>query len=249
MVESESCDLLHILIIFRKNKNMKNLDDIFYKSEPESESLYYLVNRGYRECQNQDQKDVLFVGLNPPEDEYRLEPTFDFYDVLDSFFIKLRKFIKTEAGLDVNDCAYTDLFYFRQTQYDKFWINEYDKECKSFLIEQLVYTEHKIREIIKPKVIVVLNSDAADYMGLEDNYRNESKSWMGYKCDWNRDLGCYVLKEINSDIPEIGSIPVQREIYILPASFLSLRSKHIKKLLGWQINRLVRMAKSNLGEV
>jgi hypothetical protein len=100
-----------------------------------------------------------------------------------------------------------------------------------------------IEVVLKPKLVVVCNSKAALFTGIEAFPENEpvENVWMGYKFEFNDKLGVHMVKGLQQD-SIIGSIytSVLINMPFLFTSTLTYMSKYVKENLAWQISRVLK---------
>jgi hypothetical protein len=218
------------------NKYTKQLDIIWqnevYKNDP---FLQTYINRGYA-LPKIKQADLLFIGLNPAGREEKGD-SFSYcikQAVIDhpNFYGRYDEFAK-QIG---ETWTFTDLFYFKET--DSKLLDKFLKQPLKiqFLVDQLRITQQIIEEI-KPKVIVVFNTKACMFFGLEQNHDTNQGIWMGYKenKDLYKQFGTPVLGSVESDLVKEMKHKIAPPIPIFFDSFISYQAKSSIKRLAWHI--------------
>lgn len=214
------------------------LNQIFsYKSEIEKNSE--IIERGFV-CSKIKKGKVLFVGINPSfpsgskieSFQYSIDKAVTEYPRHYSKFPDLIKDTKFSKSW-----TYIDLFQFRETDQKK--VADFAKKDPQFLVSQLRLT-HKIICEINPELIIVCNSGASDFFGINkwQNTKGWLNVWYGYDFEFDKDLGVDIIKSTNEN-----SILTQRDNFligmpILFTSTLTYMSKFDKRRLNWQINRI-----------
>lgn len=133
-----------------------------------------VMMRGYNICLNTIQKDILIVGYNPPfyqEDEGDQHPyLLPENETINHLLVSSQTNLRYKA-------AYIDLFSFRESDHQiankQVVLNP---QLFGYVIEQVCLTQNMIEELIRPKLIIVLNQDSWAYFGKLPQY-----TWMGYK--------------------------------------------------------------------
>lgn len=134
-----------------------------------------IMRRGYHICHNSTQKDILFVGYNPSFDKGEKVGNQHVYQLPDKETIKR---MLVSSLTDLRDrTAYIDLFSFRESNHQvankQIVLNP---QMFNYVIEQVCLSQNMIEEVIRPKVIIILNKDTWAYFGKLPEY-----TWMGYR--------------------------------------------------------------------
>lgn len=153
----------------------------------------FVKDRRFVFCENENQKDILITGINPSFNEKAppQEPKYLFEESINAkhnYWSSLKRIlISVENNISLIDqCAYTDLFYFRERDQAKLR-HEIIKSPigLNFLAAQLNITQHVIENKIKPKLILVKNKESAAYWGI---LSEKGIIWMGYEFEFLRSL-------------------------------------------------------------
>ncbi len=217
----------------------KKLTKLF-KYKAVQQEVQAIIDRGFVAAEFKKGK-ALFVGINPsftakdkPESYlYNIDQAITDYPKHYKHFKELVKDTKYE-----NDWTYIDLFQFRETNQKK--INLFFKQDIQFIVEQLRITHNTIYEL-KPEIIIVCNSTAANFFGINkttDTHGKLNNVWLGYEFNFNKEYGIYVIKNRISEsiIKDRKKIPIN--IPVLFTSTLTYMSKFDKERLNWQIQRI-----------
>jgi hypothetical protein len=124
-----------------------------------------------------EQRKVLFMGINPSHDGNVLDKheTTALPEYIDKGYFRHYYDLGKAIGINREDWTYQDLFYFRQTEQDKFPSNNIDFVCDHLRLSQAVI------EAINPRLIVVCNSGAGNFFGVNANNDRTEGVWMGYE--------------------------------------------------------------------
>lgn len=215
-------------------KYFKEIDRIF-QHKSKKEELNEIIKRGF--CYSEfEQKKLLFVGINPsylkdlkPENfHYNVYKAVIDYKKHYAKFLDLLKNTKYEK-----DWTYIDLFFFRETNQNI--ISKIINSDIDFIVNQLKLTNKIINEI-NPEIVVVCNSGASNFFGI--NKIKEENIWLGYKFTFDKDFGIEVVTNIDeksildntNDLQNIIGKP------FLFSSTLNYLDSHNKKRLNWIIN-------------
>lgn len=151
-----------------------------------------LNHRKYCYSENIEQKDILFLGLNPSFGEksvkratkYNIQKQLGVVLKQDSYFKRVLSTLQHQLfGIDlVDDFAYTDLFYYK-TNEKVSMVNRLIDDINGiiFLEDQLVVTQKLIENLIRPKVIVLTSWEVAIFMGVLG--KKGDFTWLGYDLD------------------------------------------------------------------
>lgn len=193
----------------------------------------FIKERGYAYADNV-KKDILITGFNPSFREGEQVgvihgPICNIWNnpKYDNYWGPVRK-ILSEGDLDLKDNAdYLDIFYFREMD-QKIFKNEILSRTEGvrFAAEQLNVTMHIVEDVIRPKLIVVKNKEAAAYWGRL--FDEKGLVWMGYRFEHIQNMECGELCRITGLIDSDERIaPEIKETNII-GSFV-LFSKHINQ--------------------
>lgn len=214
------------------------LSKIFsYKSEIHNNSE--IINRGFV-CSQIKKGKVLFVGINPSYTSDAKVESYQ-YDIEKAVTEYARHYSKfpnlIENTAFQNSWTYIDLFQFRETNQKK--VADFIKNDPQFLVSQLRLT-HKIICEINPELIIVCNSGASDFFGINklENTKGWQNVWFGYDFEFDKNLGVDIIKSKNKN----SILQEENEFLfgtpILFTSTLTYMAKFDKRRLNWQINRI-----------
>jgi len=201
----------------------------------------YLLDRGFvfQFDENQNDIDILFVGINPSYGGDKSEGQF--YSKKDveslSYFRPFNNIINEldnkRTGFKNLTWSHIDMLVFRETQ-QSFIKNKLLKTVEGiqFINKQLIISK-QILEYLNPKIIVVSNTAARHFLG-RDKYEKKGKEfgvWMGYDFEFDYNLG--TDKIINNS---------KINPYVFFASMLSGQralDKGSKQRLIWHIDNVL----------
>lgn len=218
-----------------------------------------LLSRGACYHELEPNRPVLFMGLNP---SYVAEnPNAGLMTDGSHFWFKLPDerasgyyshiYELAEAmGIQRDQWTYQDVFYFRWTDQKTIPIEHL---FFKFKLAHLILTQ-QVLEFLRPKLIIVCNSEAATYFGVRDRL-GEPRVYMGYRFDerqneqgeWrdyilNPDTGCHL---IHSCQPDLGNDspdkPFRTKLvgtHIYFTSFSQYKSNIERERNGWHLSKI-----------
>jgi len=217
---------------------LTELNKIFsYKSELEKNSE--IIERGFVISQIKKGK-VLFVGINPSFTADAKIESFQ-YDIDKAVTEYSRHYAKFPNLIENTVCqdswTYIDLFQFRETSQKR--IADLIKFDPQFLVSQLRLT-HKIICEINPELIIVCNSGATDFFGINkwENTNGWQNVWFGYDFEFDENLGVDIIKAVNKESILTTENKLLIGTPVLFTSTLTYMAKFDKRRLNWQINRI-----------
>lgn len=187
-----------------------------------------------------EDKAILFVGMNPSyvESTKANSGTYLLQDAIKGYSQHYGKFQKLlEDTIYENDWTYLDVLQMRETTQGR--INEIMKEDRGldFIVSQLQITIEQLEQL-SPKLIVVCNSGAADFFGV--NRDGDSGIWMGYTFEWNENFGVYTIHSIAEDSVKKGVKSTNLSgVPIIFTSNLNYMDRNTRKTLQWQIRQIL----------
>lgn len=205
-------------------------------------------------------RDVLFVGINPSfnkkdekADLFNASSTVGAEKDYLSFSYGLNGFrsneryygkivtIAEKAGLDSTRCGYLDLFVYRKREQKQLDQILKTPDGVEFMVSQIEVFYEIVTQLVKPKLIVVLNAQAQNFLGLKVRYKNgegeKDNVWLGLE---TKAIEGSLIHEITGCKPILSDDFNQRaldllgtqKIYILPFRFLSyVRADEYDKLI------------------
>ncbi len=209
-----------------------------YKSKNEENKE--IINRGFV-CTKIKKGKVLFVGINPSYPSGSKVDSF-LYDIdkavteYPKHYSKFPNLIKNTKFSE--SWSYLDLFQFRETNQKK--VIGFVRNDPQFLVSQLKLTHKMICEI-KPEIIVVCNSEASNFFGINKKKSSEGwqNIWLGYDFEFDKNFGLDFIKSKN----EHSILKNENESLIgkpiLFTSTLTYMAKFDKRRLNWQIKRFM----------
>lgn len=214
-----------------------------------------LRERRFAYSENIEQKDILFLGLNPSFQEKSLKQAVK-YNVRSQLGGDLKKneyFKRILSSLEhslfdidlIDDFAYADLFYYRTSEKEKM-VKQLVNDVNGiiFLEDQLAITQKLIENRIKPKVIVLSDWQVSFFMGLLGS--KGEFTWLGYDLELIEYTGSehpvYQIKGIVDDI----ALPMQFRrktnlvgTYVIcyPYVETGILKENQKLLSAWEVKR------------
>ncbi|MCG8203234.1 hypothetical protein G1L01_11450 [Tenacibaculum finnmarkense] len=227
-------ELINDEIVFAELKRIFS-----YKSEFKKNSE--IIERGFV-CSKIKKEKVLFVGINPSfTSDAKVESyQYDIDNAVKEYPRHYAKFTKLIENTDYqNNWTYVDLFQFRETNQKR--IVDLIKFDPQFLVSQLRLT-HKIICEINPEFIIVCNSGASDFFGINKWKKSNGwqNVWFGYDFEFDENLGIDIIKSKNKE----SILTSENQLLGTPVLFtstLTYMSRFDKRRLNWQINRIVKI--------
>lgn len=155
-----------------------------------------LIERGFTVQEEMKKNALLFIGINPSYSEHY---TKYYNEPENAYFLK---FIEISKNVG-HEWTHTDLLFFRETNQKHIDVILSNKQAK-FIYDQLMISK-QIIENSKPKIIIVCNSLARHFFGIEKNIEKDQGVWMNYDFEFNEELGTHVIT--NSD-SKLKGVPV-----------------------------------------
>lgn len=216
----------------------QDLEKIFsYKSS--NANIQSIIERGFVFSDINDIKksSVLFIGMNPSFSKGAKIESY-FYDVkkaVEDYPKHYKNFSDLINKTDYGDnWTYIDLFFFRETNQKS--LSEIIKNDAYFIVNQLRLTYEIIRNI-NPDIIVVANSEATNFFGINKYERNDSLTnvWFGF--DFVFENGFHIIKSrcTNTIIDDFEDIELFETPFIFTGT-LKYMNKYDKERLSWLIN-------------
>ena len=149
-----------------------------------------IMKRGYKICQNITQKDILIVGYNPKYNTDNSIDNLSIYPLPEDAIIN-QLLVSPQKNLRYKT-AYIDLFSFQESDHQ--FANQQivlNPQLFGYVVEQICLTQNMIEEIIKPKLIIILNQDSWAYFG-----KLPQCTWMGYEFKTIKSVTGFELCEI-----------------------------------------------------
>ena len=149
-----------------------------------------IMKRGYKICQNITQKDILIVGYNPKYNTDNSIDNLSIYPLPEDAIIN-QLLVSPQKNLRYKT-AYIDLFSFQESDHQ--FANQQivlNPQLFGYVVEQICLTQNMIEEIIKPKLIIILNQDSWAYFG-----KLPQCTWMGYEFKTIKSVKGFELCEI-----------------------------------------------------
>lgn len=160
-------------------------------------------------CVKEIPKDaIIFIGINPSISE---EDRANIHNISNKiYFYKhslikgdshkyFRRFFDIVAEIDSVPWGHFDLLFFQETNQAEVKNMLNDKYHKTYIWEQLLISRRILDTLIEegsPKVIVVNNTLARMLLGFKHDKNNNKDEWLGYKFEWDDNIGTYRYKNI-----------------------------------------------------
>jgi hypothetical protein len=194
-----------------------------------------------------EQRRVLFMGINPSHDGNILNEhqTTSLPENIDKGYFRHYYDFAKMMGINREEWTYQDLFYFRQTDQDKFPWDNIEFVCAHLRLSQSVI------ESINPSLIVVCNSATSNFFGVNANNERTADVWMGYefgnpkkgkgyeldlKTGAHRITGCKpCIGHNNNEMPFATKLS---GTYVFFTSFNQYKSSVERDRTGWHLKNI-----------
>ena len=178
-------------IFFSVKKNFKHRIEEIWNNEKFNEIK--IKERGYAIQDDIHTNSLMFIGINP---SFNGDENSFFYNnnqIESQIHPYFRKFQQISEILDI-PWTHFDLLFVRETQQ-----NEIEKIFSlqngvEFIFQQLQISKEVI-ELARPKIIVVNNSLARKYFGLEKDIIKNENLWMNFNFDFDPKIGTYLISD------------------------------------------------------
>lgn len=205
-----------------------------------------IIKRGFV-CSQIKKEKVLFVGINPSFPSGSKIESFQ-YNIDKAVYEYPHHYSKFPDLIKETDFSeswsYIDLFQFRETDQKK--VGNFIKSDPQFLVSQLRLT-HKIICEINPELIIVCNSGASDFFGINkwENRKGWQNVWFGYDFEFNENFGIDIIKSKNENsiLDSEDNFLIGKPI--LFTSTLTYMAKFDKRRLNWQIKMIAKHRELN----
>lgn len=178
-----------------QKKYQKEIDDIW---DNRLFAEISVIDRGYAISDNVEKKSLLFLGINPSySGENKSRHFYTLSQRENEYKRYFSKFEEISKDVDLI-WSHIDLLFLRETK-QKFIDEIIRKETNGLeFIWQQLQVSKKILEEINPKIIVVSNTKARQFLGKEK--KNGKNIWLGYDFEFNDNIGTYQIKSKDSNL-------------------------------------------------
>lgn len=206
----------------------------------------HLLDRkiGVHYDKDEQEADILFVGINPSYMGGDNDTHFFFDRTSKNPYFNALKRMRDDIDKSLT-WTHIDILVFKET--DQKYIDELFKKPNgvSFIFEQIEIAKKRIAHI-KPKVILVANTKARQFMGkdrivFKDEGRPDENVWMGLNFEFDEEMGCDVIRA-STDTPEaLEGTPVFFSSMLSGQRALDRGSW---ERLAWQMRRVLEIKKN-----
>jgi hypothetical protein len=148
------------------------------------------LDRGFVSIDNIIPSSLLFMGINPSFTNEATPNELNYYDIdpqNSSYKGYFGKFADISKYADMS-WGHMDLLYFRETHQNQIDEMMQFPNGPSFIMSQLEVSK-KILEAVNPKVLIVCNTKARQFLGKDK--ANGQNVWLGYDFEFDDDIGTY----------------------------------------------------------
>ena len=176
-------------IFFSVKKNYGKKIDEFWENEKFSEIK--IKERGYAIQDYIHTNSLMFIGINPSYNG--ISESFFYNNINNEIHPYFRKFQEISEIVDI-PWTHFDLLFVRETQQNEIEKIYSQQNGLDFIYKQLEISKQVI-ELARPKIIVVNNSLARKYLGLDKNIDRNENIWMNFTFDFDPNIGTYLISE------------------------------------------------------
>lgn len=151
-----------------------------------------ILKRGYKVAINDEQKDILILGFNPRLIGNSTSSTFRFPDVEHPYPYLVKHMLVSDQNDLMGRSTYLDMFGFKEPNHEVAMQNIIcNPKVFGYVAAQVALTQDVIEDVIRPKLIVILDQDIWAFFG-----KVKGLTWMGYSFKSLGDINGYELCEI-----------------------------------------------------
>lgn len=156
-----------------------------------------VLSRGYIIPDEVSTDSILFLGINPSysdnnDNQIANQKPIPYFN----------RFIEISGTISI-PWTHTDLLFFRETTQNYIHFILKSEMGRRFIFEQLKISK-QIIILSKPKVIVVSNTKAREFMGFDKNLERTRGVWMDFDFEFDENLGTH--KVVNDS--QLENVPV-----------------------------------------
>ena len=222
-----------------KPKLEKKYTQIFEKHR--GNGFDHLLDRkiGVHYDKDEQESDILFVGINPSYMGGDNDTHFFFDRTSDNAYFRALERMRDDIDKSLK-WTHIDILVFKET--NQKYIDELFKKPNgvNFIFEQIKIAKERLAHI-KPKVILVANTKARQFMGkdrieFKDKGRSDENVWMGLNFEFDDELGCDVIRKSDETPEALEGTPVFFSSMLSGQRALDRGSR---ERLVWQIKRIL----------
>ena len=151
-----------------------------------------ILSRGYKIANNDEQKDILILGFNPRMIGNSNSIVYRFPDVEHPYPYLVKQMLVSPENDLMGRSTYLDMFGFKEPNHDVAMQNIIcNPKVFGYVAAQVALTQDIIEDVIRPKLIIVLDQDLWAFFG-----KVKGLTWMGYSFKSLGDINGYELCEI-----------------------------------------------------
>ena len=151
-----------------------------------------ILKRGYKVAVNDEQKDIFILGFNPRLIGNGNSSTFRFPDVEHPYPYLVKHMLVSDQNDLMGRSTYLDMFGFKEPNHEVAMQNIIcNPKVFGYVAAQVALTQDVIEDVIRPKLIVILDQDIWAFFG-----KVKGLTWMGYSFKAVSNVNGYELCEI-----------------------------------------------------
>jgi hypothetical protein len=193
----------------------------------ENHDLSEFLERGYCVPQSIKMNSIIMIGINPAFGKDALSDNLDNYYQDNHNEVNERMipyFQKMKDLLGVLSWSHLDLVYIRETNQNKIVNLLKTHSGKDFIYQNLMISKEIIEEI-QPKIIVVANALARQFLGFKES------GWMDFKFEFDDEIGTYKV---------VGNPKLENTTIFFSSMLSGQRALDVGSFerLKWHINKI-----------
>lgn len=155
-------------------------------------SSHPILFRGYKIANNDEQKDILILGFNPRMIGNSKSIVYRFPDVEHPYPYLVKHMLVSDQNDLMGRSTYLDMFGFKEPNHEVAMQNIIcNPKVFGYVAAQVALTQDVIEDVIRPKLIVILDQDIWAFFG-----KVKGLTWMGYSFKAVGNVNGYELCEI-----------------------------------------------------
>lgn len=155
-------------------------------------SSHPILSRGYKIANNDEQKDILILGFNPRMIGNSKSIVYRFPDVEHPYPYLVKHMLVSDQNDLMGRSTYLDMFGFKEPNHEVAMQNIIcNPKVFGYVAAQVALTQDVIEDVIRPKLIVILDQDIWAFFG-----KVKGLTWMGYSFKAVGNVNGYELCEI-----------------------------------------------------
>lgn len=152
-----------------------------------------IIKRGYAIQDEIYTNSLMFIGINPSYDNNPNRFFYNFHQSEYQIHPYFSKFQKISEQVDI-PWTHFDLLFVRETKQSEIEKLYTLPNGVEFISKQLEISK-KVIELARPKIIIVNNTLARKYFGLDKNLEKNENIWMDFNFEFDDKIGTYLITD------------------------------------------------------